>query len=99
MKQAYLGIGAQAVRLPDAVAEQAGQETGLMLVSVESGSPAEASGLLLGDVMIAFAGEPTPHLDGLMGQLTADRIGTPSTVQVLRGGEIQEVTVTCGEKA
>jgi len=99
MRQAFLGIGAQAVRLPEAIAEQAGQETGLMLVSVESGSPAEAGGLLLGDVMIAFDGAGTPHLDALMAQLTADRIGNPAPVQVLRGGEIQEISVTCGEKA
>ena len=41
MRRGYLGVSAQAVRLPAGLAGQVGQETGLLLGSVEPDSPAE----------------------------------------------------------
>ena len=41
IRRGYLGIGAQPVRLPEALAKDLGQESGLLLVSVEEGSPAD----------------------------------------------------------
>ena len=38
VRRAYLGVGAQPARLPEAIAKELGQETGLLLVSVEQGS-------------------------------------------------------------
>src|SRR5205807_230237 len=48
VKHGYLGVGAQPVKLPAALAQQLGQETALLLASVEPDSPAEKGGLLLG---------------------------------------------------
>ena len=98
MRQGYLGVGAQAARLPGGTAQAVGQETGLLLVSVEPESPAETSGLLLGDVIVALDGEPTPHLDALLALLNTERIGQVMPVKVVRGGEVQEINVTVGEK-
>ena len=42
IRHGYLGVGAQPARLPNSLAKELGQETGLLLVSVEAGSPAEA---------------------------------------------------------
>lgn len=98
MKQGYLGVGAQPVRLPEALAEELGQETGLMLASVESGSPAETGGLLLGDVIVKLDDDPTPTLDDLLALLGGTRIGESVTVKIVRGGQVQDVSVTIGEK-
>lgn len=100
VKRAYLGIGSQQVRLPAPLAQAAGgQETGLLIVSVEQGSAAEQGGLLIGDILVAFAGSPVKDTDGLQGVLTAERVGQASPVDVLRGGERRTITVTVGERA
>ena len=98
MRQGYLGVGAQPVRLPDDLAEELGQETGLMLASVEANSPAQTSGLFMGDVIVSVDGDPTPTLDALLGLLTGERVGKEVPVQVVRSGAIQTVNVTIGER-
>ncbi len=99
VKRGYLGVGAQPVRLPTGLSEKLGQETGLLLISVEPDSPAEKGGLLLGDTLIALDGEPLRQMDDLMVQLGADKVGKPVTLRVIRGGQTQEVKVTVGERS
>ncbi len=98
IKRGFLGVSAQPVRLPQAVAESAGQETGLLLAAVEPDSPADQAGLLLGDTMIALDGQRVRHMDDLMALLSGDRVGTSVPVKVVRGGQVQEVPVTIGER-
>lgn len=98
VRRGYLGVGIQPVRLPAAVAEQLGQETGLLLVSVEQDSPAEQGGLFMGDTIVAFEEQPVRHHDDLLSFLSGDLIGTTVTVDVLRGGRVQAVEVVIGER-
>ncbi len=98
VKRGFLGVSAQPVRLPDAIAESAAQETGLMLAAVEPGSPAANGGLLLGDVIIGMDGQPVRHMDDLMAALSGDRVGAAVPVRVVRGGQVQELQVTIGER-
>ena len=98
VRRGYLGVGIQPVRLPAAVAEQLGQETGLLLVSVEQGGPAEQGGLFMGDTIVTFAEQPVRHHDDLLSFLSGDLIGTAVTVNVLRGGRVQAVEVVIGER-
>lgn len=98
MRQGYLGVGAQPVRLPEALAKEFDQETGLMLASVESNSPAEAGGLLLGDIIVSLDGEPTPTLDALLSLLGGTQVGKEVPVRVVRGGQTSEINVTIGER-
>jgi S1-C subfamily serine protease len=98
IRRGYLGVGAQVVRLPAASAEQLGQETALLVVSVSPDSPADKAGLVLGDVVVGLAGQTVRHMDDLLALLTGDRIGTPVPVRIVRGGQIQELSVTIGER-
>ena len=98
MRQGYLGIGVQPVRLPEEAAAETNQETGLMVASVESGSPAASAGVLLGDIVTALDGQPTPHLDSLLDLLGGDRVGSTVPIKLIRGGAWQELSVTIGEK-
>jgi S1-C subfamily serine protease len=97
VKRGYLGVGAQAVRLPKAIAEQIGQPTGLLLGSVEADSPAERSGLFMGDTLLTLDGRPTTDLDDLLTLLGGERVGRAVPARILRGGQVSEVTVTIGE--
>jgi S1-C subfamily serine protease len=98
VRRGYLGVGAQPVRLPADLAEELGQETALLLVSVEPDGPAGQGGLLLGDTIVALDGQPVRHMDELLALLGGDRVGTSAPVRFVRGGQTQELTVTIGER-
>lgn len=99
VRRGYLGVGIQPARLPVALAEQLGQETGLLLVSVEPGSPAEGAGLFMGDTLVALDGQPVRHHDELLALLSGDRIGATVPMRIVRGGQVQELQVVIGERA
>ncbi len=98
IRRGFLGVGAQPARLPEKLAQELGQETGLLLVSVEADSPAERGGLAMGDTIVSFAGEPVAHLDALLAQLSGDRVGQSLPVRIVRGGKVQELSVEIGER-
>jgi S1-C subfamily serine protease len=99
VKRGYLGIGIQPVRLPADLAQQLGQETGLLLNQVREGSPAEKGGLMLGDTIVALDGEPVPHPDALQAVLSANRVGASLQARIIRAGQVQELRVVVGESA
>ena len=99
VRRGYLGIGAQPVRLAAAVSEKAGQEIGLMIVSVEAGSPAESGGLLQGDILIGVDGETVQVIDELLLLLGGDKVGQSVTARIVRGGEIHDLPVMVSERA
>lgn len=99
VRRGYLGIGVQPVDLPPAVRQQTGSESGLLIVSVAPGSPAEKHNLLLGDTIIALDGGSVEHVDQLLASLGADRIQQEIQVTVMRAGQLQEVKVAVGESA
>jgi S1-C subfamily serine protease len=98
VRRGYLGVNTQPVRLPAGLAQQLGQETGLLLVAVEPGSPAEQGGLLLGDTIVALEGSAVQQHDDLLALLSADRVGSNVTLKIVRGGQVQEISVVVGER-
>jgi serine protease DegQ len=97
VRRGYLGIGVQPVRLPESIKAELGQETGLLVVSVQPGAAAEAAGLHLGDVLVTLAGEAMRHVDDLQAQLADDRVGETVSARVLRGGELKDIDLHVGE--
>ena len=99
MRRGYLGLAGQPVSLP---AHQRGgvdgREQALLVVGVTPGSPAEAAGLLVGDVMLEFNGRAVEAPDDLLNLLTGERVGASVPVRVLRGGAPHDVTVRVGER-
>jgi S1-C subfamily serine protease len=101
VRRGYLGIGMQPVRLGRDLraAFPWSGETGLMLVSVAPGSPAAEAGLLLGDVLVGVDDAPVRDPAELASFLSADRIGKPMRLHILRAGAPTEVTLTVRERA
>ena len=95
IRRAYLGIGGQHVTLRRRLAREHGvaAETALMVVHVETGSPAHRASLAEGDIVIAFGDQLVTGVDDLHGALTEARIGVPSTLTILRRGEKRVVEV------
>ncbi len=100
VRRAYLGIGTQQVMLPASQAEALGLEDphALLIVQVEHESPAERDGLLLGDILAAVAGVPTPTVEALQDQLPGLRTGQPLELRVLRGGQPATISVTPADR-
>ena len=100
IKRGYLGIRSQQVELSPDLRKTLGreQDAGLLLVSVEKGSPAEAAGLIVGDVLVAIEGQSIVDHDELMVHLAGETVGNPISIQILRGGQPLAVSVTVGER-
>jgi S1-C subfamily serine protease len=80
------------------LSQQLNQETGLLLVAVEPGSPAEQGGLLLGDTIVSLEGAPVRQHDDLLALLSGDRVGKEVSLKLIRGGQPQELKVKVGER-
>jgi S1-C subfamily serine protease len=100
VRRGYLGIRSQPVAIPAAQQSRLGREqaSGLLLVGVEEGGPAEQAGLLVGDILVGLAGQPVIDPDDLLTRLVGVMVGQPTRVQVLRGGEPAEIDVIIGER-
>jgi len=91
----YLGVGVQTVAIPERL--QSGSETGLILLSVVSGSPAEEAGLQVGDILLTMDGQKLEDTEQLQMMLRGQQIGKASELIILRGGEPRKVSVTIKE--
>jgi S1-C subfamily serine protease len=98
MRRGYLGVSTQPVPLPEELAEEMNQVTGLLLAHVERDSPAADAGLLLGDTIVALGDYAIRHHDDLLAGLGSERVGASLPIRVLRAGELHELTVTVGER-
>jgi S1-C subfamily serine protease len=97
VRRGYLGVGSQAVRLPDAVAQSAGQPSGLLVASVQSGSAADQAGVLLGDVLLALGGVKLGSAGALQAALESVE-GQRLPLTLLRGGRPLSLDVTPGAR-
>jgi len=98
VRRGYLGINSQGVRLPKATREELGQDSGLLVVSVEPDSPADDAGITLGDTLVGIADSAIRHHSDLMAQLTGERVGTTVPLRLLRGGQLVSLDITIGER-
>jgi S1-C subfamily serine protease len=98
MRRGYLGVGIQPAKLPSALAEQLGQKSGALIVSVEADSPADKGGLFMGDTIVALDGHAIADMDDLLSALGGARIAATVPVKLVRGGQVQEASVTIGER-
>jgi len=99
IKRGYLGISSQLVQLPEAQRAGKTQEHGLLIVQVDENSPAQKGGLMLGDILIALDGQALKDAEDLRALLTGDRVDKTIPLEVIRGGKLQTLQVTIGQRS
>ncbi len=96
ISRSYIGVAGQNVTIPRRIVRfyQLPVETGVLLVSFEGNgdkSPAKQAGLVAGDLVIDFDGNPIRGIDDLHKLLTDERIGKRTPVTLIRG--VQKLTL------
>jgi S1-C subfamily serine protease len=99
IKRGYLGISSQLVQLPEAQRAGRTEDHGLLIVQVDEGSPAQKGGLLLGDILVTLDNQPLKDAEDLRSLLSGDRVGKTIPIEVIRGGKLQTLQVTVGQRS
>ena len=101
VRRARIGVGGQNISLPRLAvrAHRLIQPSGVLVTTVESGSPAARAAVQPGDIIVAFDGQPVHGIDDLHRLLTGDRIGAAATIAVVRKADRLELSITATESA
>ncbi len=93
IRRGWLGLGGQTARLQRRLVlqHQLATGSGMLVLHIEGGSPAERAGLQVGDVIVGFASEPVSGVDDVHRLLTEGRIGVPTPLTVIRRAEKREL--------
>jgi S1-C subfamily serine protease len=99
VRRSYIGVGGQKVPLARRLARHhaLAMSSGVFVASVEPESPAATAGIRDGDIIVGFDGHAVTGVDDLHRLLTDARIGTPSSIVVLRGVERRQLTIVPAE--
>ncbi len=99
IRRGYIGVAGQNVTLPRRVSRyhNLAVETGILVVSVENGSPAQRAGLEEGDIIIAFDDQPTAGIDDLHRLMTDRQLGILAPITILRRFEKRTLGIVTEE--
>lgn len=96
----YLGVGLQPVSLPDRLRSrlEVSGRSGVIVLSVEPGGPADQAGILVGDILVALDGKPVTDTDDVQVALGTDAVGRSLQASLVRGGERTEAAIEIRER-
>lgn len=100
VRRPFIGVAVQPVSLSAALAKQHGLkgDSGLLIVSIADGSPAEKAGMLLGDVLLEANGNELDGPDDLLDALSSVSRGGAVTLRFLRGGAVKTASITPADR-
>ena len=93
IKRAYLGIVSNPLSLPEDVAKELGQSEGLIVLSVETGTPAKKAGVAVGDIIVNLDSKSVESYNDLFRALAGGIIGKETKMTVLRGEKQTELKI------
>jgi S1-C subfamily serine protease len=101
IRRGFLGLGGQTISLHRRLVRyyKLPEESGVLVVQIEPGSPARDAGLREGDMIIGFAGQMVRSMDDLHRLLTEGRIDHPVNLEVIRRTERLHLPITPRESA
>ena len=100
IRRSFVGFGGQTVPLVRQVVRfyQLAQASGVLVIAVEPGSPAQAAGLDEGDIIIRAGDHPATSIEAIQRVLTQSMIGVPMSLTVLRGTDLVTLTAVPAER-
>jgi len=100
IREGYLGIGMQPIPIPVGLREKTGFNTdsGLIVLNVVSGTPADLAGIQLGDILIALDSKPISDVDELQAVLRGENVDRSLEATIVRGGEVVKSQITVAER-
>ncbi len=95
VRRGYLGLGVTTRPLSAPVKRRAGlsQDAAVLVTELADDGPARQAGVQPGDLLLSFADSVVRGVDDLHRHLTADMVGRPVPITVLRDGELQTLEV------
>ena len=97
VRRAYLGIAGGPRPVPPRSRADIGRETGVEVVEVVAGSPADRAGLRPEDLIVAVDGTPVTRVDDLQRLMVAELIGVQVPVTIFRNGRRLELELVPDE--
>ena len=94
----WLGLALQAVAVPDALRQSAGQSSGLMVMSVVENGPAAQGGIVAGDIILSVDGTSVHRFRKIVSHFGTDSIGRTVEIRLIRGGAVITVQTTIAER-
>jgi S1-C subfamily serine protease len=88
VRRAYIGIAGGPRPLPPYARVRFGRTSGVEVIDVADGSPAERAGLRPEDLIVELGGRPVERVDDVQRVMTVDAIGRPLPASVLRGDRV-----------
>ncbi|MGQ0547169.1 MAG: DegQ family serine endoprotease [Betaproteobacteria bacterium] len=92
-----LGIAIQPVTAELATSFGLDAAKGVLVASVEPGTPAERAGLQAGDVILAYDGEALDSVNELPRAVAGTKPGTEVKLRIWRQGKAREIAATIGQ--
>ena len=91
----YVGVAGMTAPLPRRFVRfyRLPRETGVMVTSVEPGSPADKAGVMPRDMIVAYGDSPVGAVDDLYRFLSEEQIGARAELTVIRGTEKMRLEV------
>ena len=98
--QPYIGIAMQPVSIPESLQKKAGVslKSGLLLMHVEAGGPADNAGAILGDILVEIGGRVFDEVEDLQDVLSRSGIGQDVQATLIRGGAKLQIAIRVGER-
>jgi S1-C subfamily serine protease len=95
IRRGYIGIAGQNVQIHRRVVRYYNlpSERGVLVMSTENGSPARKADLTMGDIIIAFDGQPVSDIDDLQRILADKEIDSPVLVTIIRRTEMLQIEI------
>ena len=98
-KALFPWLGINGISVNEAVAQRYDiqSDTGVLVVGVVEGSPADRAGISAGDVILGFNGKPVKKIEELRKNILPRKVGESVGVTILRDGEKFDIKTTLEE--
>ena len=96
----YLGASLQPIRQERGSngSQSSGGRSGVLVVSIDPNGPSARAGILVGDIVTAWNGQPIERVREIMRLLGSESIGSTVDLGLIRGGAPTALRVIIGER-